>query len=99
MQAGGAEMMRIATILLIESGIRVCAPVHDALLVEAPLDELDATVARTQALMKKASSIVLGGFELGSDAVVVRFPDRYADARGAVMWAKVVRLLEQPKIL
>jgi hypothetical protein len=99
MQAGGTEMMRIATILLIESGIRVCAPVHDAVLIEAPLDELDATVEKTQMFMRKASAIVLGGFELGSDVAVARYPDRYADARGAVMWAKVMRLLEQPKIL
>ena len=41
MQANGAEMLRIACILLTEAGIRVCAPVHDALLIEAPLDELD----------------------------------------------------------
>ena len=99
MQAGGAEMLRIATILLIESGVRMCAPVHDAVLIEAPLDELDAAVEKAQALMRKASAIVLGGFELGSDAVVVRYPDRYADARGATMWSKVMRLLEQPKIL
>jgi hypothetical protein len=97
MQAGGAEMLRIAIILLTEAGIRVCAPVHDALLVEAPLEDLDDTVVKTKDLMREASRIVLGGFELGSDVKEVRYPDRYMDKRGVVMWNKVMRLLERPE--
>ena len=62
MQANGAEMLRIASILITEAGIRICAPVHDALLIEAPLDELDKIVEATKLLMKQASSIVLDGF-------------------------------------
>ena len=36
MQANGAEMLRLACCLATERGVGVCAPVHDALLVEAP---------------------------------------------------------------
>ncbi len=36
LQANGAEMLRLSCILLTARGVRVCAPVHDALLVEAP---------------------------------------------------------------
>ena len=43
MQANGAEMMRLACCLATERGIEVCAPVHDALLICAPLDRLEAT--------------------------------------------------------
>jgi hypothetical protein len=93
MQANGAEMLRIASILLTEAGIRVCAPVHDALLIEAPLGELDEAVATTKSFMKEASRIVLGGFELGSDVKEVRYPDRYMDKRGVVMWNKVMNLI------
>jgi hypothetical protein len=93
MQANGAEMLRIASILLTEAGIRVCAPVHDALLIEAPLDELDQAIAATKSLMQEASRIVLDGFELGSDVKEVRYPDRYMDKRGAVMWDKVMSLI------
>jgi len=95
MQANGAEMLRIACILLTEAGIRVCAPVHDALLIEAPLDELDAAVTKTQALMQQASEIVLDGFALGSDVKVVRYPDRYMDKRGMVMWDTVNQIMAQ----
>lgn len=96
MQANGAEMMRVASILLTEAGVRVCAPVHDAFLIEAPLEELDSAIAQTQLLMAKASRIVLDGFELGSDVKVTRHPDRYVDKRGAVMWGKVMSLIGQP---
>ncbi len=93
MQATGAEMLRIACCLLTEAGIRVCAPVHDAVLIEAPLDELDSVIKKTQALMAEASRVVLGRFELGSDAKEVRYPDRYIDKRGIVMWDTVMNIL------
>ena len=94
MQANGAEMLRLACCLATERGIRVCAPVHDALLIEAPLGEIEERVAELQACMREASRIVLGGMlELGSDAKVVRWPERHMDERGAVMWATVARLL------
>ncbi len=94
MQANGAEMLRLACIYLTEAGIRVCAPVHDALLIEAPLDALDSVVTQAQTLMAQASADVLGGFELHSDAKIVRYPDRFMDERGEMMWSKVMNRIE-----
>ena len=94
MQANGAEMLRLACCLATERGLRVCAPVHDAILVEAPLGEIEEHVAALRGCMRDASRVVLGGFELGSEAKLVRWPDRYADKRGEVMWATVKRLLD-----
>ena len=94
MQANGAEMLRIACILMTEAGIRVCAPVHDAVLIEAPLEELEVRVKQAQELMREASRQVLGGFELTTDADVYRYPDRYRDEeRGGAFWDKVMGLL------
>jgi DNA polymerase-1 len=90
MQANGAEMLRLACIRLISDGVRVCAPVHDAILIEAPLADLDAVVAHTQAVMRGASAAVLGGFMLESDAKIVRAPERYMDERGTTMWNMVM---------
>lgn len=90
MQANGAEMLRLACIQLIGDGVRICAPVHDAVLIEAPLTELDAVVAHTQSVMRKASAAVLDGFMLESDAKVVRAPERYMDERGERMWNMVM---------
>jgi DNA polymerase I len=89
MQANGAEMMRLAACLATERGIEVCAPVHDAFLICALLHRLEADVARMREVMAEASRIVLGGFELRTDAAIVRYPDRYMDPRGAVMWDRV----------
>jgi hypothetical protein len=93
MQGNGSEMLRLACCLATERGVEICAPVHDAVLIAAPLDRLEADVARMQDAMREASRIVLAGFELGVDATLVRYPDRYSDPRGEVMWAKVMRLL------
>lgn len=96
-QANGAEMLRIACRLATESGIQVCCPVHDALLVEGPADEIEAVVERTQAAMRTASEIVLPGFPLRTDAEIVRWPDRYADPRGVKFWDTVWDLIgEEP---
>jgi hypothetical protein len=94
MQANGSEMLRLACCFATEAGVKVCAPVHDAMLIEAPLDRLDHDIARMQAAMAEASRAVLGGFELRSDVKVVRYPDRYMDeARGRAMWNRVVGLI------
>jgi hypothetical protein len=95
MQANGAEMLRLACCLATERGIEVCAPVHDAVLIAAPLDKIDTEVFRMEAVMKEASREVLAGFELGSDSTVVRYPDRYMDERGKTMWDKVMALLDK----
>jgi hypothetical protein len=93
MQANGAEMMRIACCLATERGVEVCAPVHDAVLIAAPLDRLDADIAAMRAATVEASRAVLAGFELGTDVKVVRWPDRYMDPRGRVMWDRVCGLV------
>jgi hypothetical protein len=95
MQANGAEMMRLAACLATERGVEVCAPVHDAFLICVPLDRLDEDVATMLAAMAEASRIVLGGFELGTDVAITRWPDRYTDARGSVMWQRVLELLDR----
>ena len=92
LQANGAEMLRIACILATESGISVCAPVHDALLIEDGIPEIEETVARTQAAMHRAAEFVLDGFPLRTEANIIRYPDRYADKRGAWMWNQVMQL-------
>jgi len=95
MQANGAEMLRLACCLATERGIEVCAPVHDAVLICAPLDKLDDDIAAMRAAMGEASRTVLDGFELATDAAVVKYPDRYSDPRGVVMWSKVCELINR----
>lgn len=93
MQANGAEMLRIACCLALERGVRVCAPVHDAILIEAPLDELNDAIATAQQAMSDASAAVLSGFRLGSEVKIIQYPDRYMDPRGVKMWKTIWNIL------
>jgi hypothetical protein len=95
MQANGAEMLRLACCFATERGIRVCAPVHDAILLEAPLEELDDAVTAAQRAMAEASAVVLGGFRLRSEAKIVRYPERYQDERGQRMWNTVWEIINE----
>lgn len=86
MQANGAEMLRLACCLATENGIAVCAPIHDALLIEAPIEELDDAIQRTQAAMAEASDIVLDGFTLRTSVTTIRYPDCYSHPRSDALW-------------
>ena len=93
LQANGAEILRLACCALTERGVRVCAPVHDALLVEAPIAYVEAAVEACQEAMAAASAVVLRGFRLRTEVKVVRAPGRFMDERGQKMWELVVELL------
>ena len=95
MQANGSEMLRLACCFATERGVKVCAPVHDAILIEAPMDRLDATITIAQDAMSEASAIVLNGFRLRTDFESFRYPDRYMDKRGIDMWGNVMGALEK----
>jgi len=95
MQANGAEILRLACCLLTERGITVCAPIHDAVLLEAPSEEIEATVALSKKLMQEASEVVLGGFPLRLEAKIIRHPDRFKDERGEEMWDLLMEILEE----
>jgi DNA polymerase I len=97
MQANGSEMLRLACCFGTERGIKICAPVHDAVLICAPLDRLDADIASMRAAMAEASRTVLGGFELRTDVHIVKYPDRYMDARGGEMWRRVIDLIQKQR--
>jgi len=95
MQSQGAEMLRLACCFLTEIGLNVCAPVHDAVLIEAAEEEIEERVRQAQVQMARASRIVLEGFEIRTDVDIIRHPDRYDDPRVGDMWDRVMGLLEQ----
>jgi hypothetical protein len=97
-QATGADILRIACILATRHGIKLLAPVHDAVLIEAPLDRIEADAAFMREIMRRASRVVLnadaaGTHELRTDCTIIRHPDHYSDKRGAKIWAEVLELL------
>jgi hypothetical protein len=51
-------LLRLACILGIEAGIKIGAPVHDAILIEADSDAIDEQVRIMQSLMAKAFHLI-----------------------------------------
>jgi hypothetical protein len=75
-QSNAAEICRLACNLVSEAGITLLASVHDALLVEGPVVEIQRIADETERLMVKAGKDVLNGFEIRVDGKIVRHPDR-----------------------
>jgi DNA polymerase-1 len=94
MQAHGAEQLRLACSKATEAGIKVIAPHHDALWIEAPAKEIDDAVATTSRLISE-SGAELFGVPFQTDATVVQWPGRYMHADGTEMWNRVVEILEE----
>jgi hypothetical protein len=92
MQANGAEMLRLACCELTEAGVRVCAPVHDAVLIIDTVENLSISIEKAQGIMGDVSELILNGFRLESDADVFCHPQRYSDPRGEQMWKTVTKL-------
>jgi DNA polymerase I-like protein with 3'-5' exonuclease and polymerase domains len=95
MQSNGAEMLRLACCFAVERGVRLCAPIHDAILIEAPIDQLEEHVIIAQQAMADASAAVLNGFRLRTEAKTIRYPDRYMDKRGVKMWNTVWGIFDE----
>jgi hypothetical protein len=101
-QSTGAEILRVACILCHRHGVELLAPVHDAVLIGAPIERIEADVALARECMRRASRIVLNAdpnarYELRSKAKIVKYPDRYRDGRGAEIWQRVMELLAEPE--
>jgi DNA polymerase I len=95
MQSAGAEMLRLACNLIVEHDVMLCAPIHDAVMIEADADSIDDAVAVTRDCMSTASATLLDGLMIGTDAAVVTWPGRYADKHGIAMWDTVTGILGQ----
>lgn len=97
-QATGAEILRVACILLVENDIKIIAPIHDAILIECCEEGAAEIILKAQKLMTEASTIVLGsGNSIKTEADVIKYPDRYSDLRGVETWKKIQRIVEEIK--
>jgi hypothetical protein len=95
MQAGCAEIMRLAAFFMVDEGLALCATVHDAVLIEAPIEQIEADVVVAKRCWARASEIVLGGFALDADCKIVRYPDVYQDEDGEEMWDRLQGVLAE----
>ena len=85
MQSTGADILRLAISICVDNGIHVIAPVHDAILIEAPIESIEASVKKAQQYMVQAAEFVLN-FKITTDVEIIQYPNHYADPRGEIMW-------------
>src|SRR5262249_14882388 len=79
MQSGGAEMLRLATMRLVETGIVPIMLVHDGILFEETDPE---RIEQAKEIMRAAGREVFGGFEIGVDVdQMLTGGARYRDKR------------------
>lgn len=89
-QSTGAEMLRLAIMQMTDRGVEVCCPVHDAVLIQAPIAQIDTAVAEARAAMDQASALLLNGYVLRTSAEVFR--DRFEDEDGRPGWEKIMAI-------
>ncbi|UFX45431.1 hypothetical protein HAP47_0001480 [Bradyrhizobium sp. 41S5] len=95
-QSSGADILRVSCVWAHRRGIKLCGSVHDAVLIESPIDRIDADVMLMREIMRRASRIVLGnGRELRTSKEIIKYPDSYSDSRGVKIWSDVIELLAQ----
>jgi hypothetical protein len=92
-QSTGSEILHVLCILGERRGLELVAPVHDAVMVEAPAQDADDVSAELDRAMREAAAIVLRGYQLPTDVQLIRPGQRYYDKRGAAMWETVTKLL------
>ena len=96
MQANGAEIMRLATIYIIDRELELCAIIHDAFMILSPADRINDDMLSLSECMRRASRVVLRGFELRLDPKVILHPHRYeADERSRQQWDDLIRRAKQ----
>jgi len=94
-QTNGAAIFRYAGLLMRRLGLPVIALVHDAVLLEVHLDQLDHMQALAVECLERASRRFLHGLTLRVDAKRVLPGERFTDERGAKTWAFVEQSLQE----
>jgi len=94
-QGTGADILRLASIFLFEDGLEICAPIHDAVLIECAEEELQETGERVRAAMVRASQYVLDGFALRVKVQLLKYPDRLIEPAGAEVWSRIVGIVNR----
>jgi DNA polymerase-1 len=95
-QTNACGLFRYATVLMMRVfGVPVCAPVHDAVLIDTTEEAVERDKARAVMCLERASQRFLGGLKLRVDVKPIRFGERFTDPRGVRTWAFVEQSLRE----
>jgi len=84
-QSTGAVLLRLAVLLAARKGVRIIATVHDAILIEAPMEAIEEHVRLAREAMDEACRAVLGDV-IRTDCQIIRAPGHFYDAKGKKLW-------------
>jgi DNA polymerase I len=104
-QSTGAEILRQTCCMAVEAGIKLCAPIHDAILVECGIEEVSATEDRVKRIMVEATRLVLNDGDMlrvdditgdiRIDHKVCPHPARLNEGRSNAVWKLIIRMREE----
>jgi hypothetical protein len=97
-QSNGSDMMRLAAVAAVEAGLQVCAPVHDAFLIAAPVERLEDDVTAMLEIMRQAGRVVAGIPVRASCETILGYPERFVPEKGRETWALVQQLLNEMEV-
>ncbi len=92
-QSTAAEILHVGCVLAERRNIRTVAPVHDAIMAEATIEQAEEISAALDRVMRDAAAVVLRGYELPTDVQMIGPGQRYFDERGEAMWNTVNKLI------
>ena len=84
-QTTGGVLLRLAVVLAARKGVRIIALVHDAIMIEAPDEEIDEHLRLAKEAMDEACRTVLGDV-IRTEHQVIRSSGRYYDEKGKRLW-------------
>ena len=85
MQATGGDILRVACIALERVGVRIAFPLHDAVLIECDLIEVEELVPFVAQVMENAAKAVLG-HPIPVEVDVIRPGQNMRGPKGDAMW-------------
>ena len=97
-QGAGADILRAATTMMYDEGIRILAMVHDAVLIEDDIQNIERSAKIVQDCWRRASVSILRGFELDSDVEIARHPDAFAPEDTGEFWDWLTELRQGVRV-
>ena len=97
MQSTGAEMMRLAACFATNQNLPINAPLHDALYMLTPIENMEENILRMVDCMNRASQVVIGA-TVPVEVKRIVYPERYMPEDKPVAiktWQRILALLEQ----
>lgn len=80
-QATGSDILHLSVIVLTESGFKVCATLHDCVIVEIPADDASTSPGEIESIMTEASEFVLG-YPVRVETKLIQEGQRFFSKRG-----------------